>query len=61
MIGKIMEWDGSTGKVLNVDEGDTVLNFSVGDVVGSLTKGDVCTFSVAWTENTPRAVSVTKK
>ncbi len=61
MVGKLLSWDGSVGKILNVDEGDTVLNVAVADTVGSLTQGDLVTFAVGWTENSPRCVSVTKK
>jgi hypothetical protein len=66
MIGKIKSWNGSSGTLLNVDEGDTIYPFALAETIGDLSIGDVVNFDAALTGSNPlgpvgRATNVTRK
>ena len=61
MIGSILEWNGISGRILNIDEGDQVYPFVAADVVGSIEEKDVVTFDNDGMDQNSKAVLVTKK
>ncbi len=60
MVGKIKTYDGSSGKIFDIENG-ILRNFTAADVVGTIAEGDLCTFSVAWTGMVARATQIKKK
>ncbi len=47
--GKVLEYDGETGRIICLDEGDIVFPFAVAGVIGDLEAGNLATFDVALT------------